>query len=77
MPSLLVRQIDPALVEALKERARKNKRSAEAEHRALLREVLLPTSLAAHLLEIPQDVENTHDDAFERVQDDEETDVFN
>ena len=77
MPSLLVRQIDPALVEALKERARKNKRSAEAEHRALLREALLPKPLAAHLIEIPQDLENTDDDVFERIQDDEESDVFN
>ena len=76
MPSLLVRQIDPALVEALKERARKNKRSAEAEHRALLREVLLPNTLAAHLIDIPQDLVNTDDDVFERLQDDEEPDVF-
>ena len=77
MPSLLVRQIDPALVEALKERARKNKRSAESEHRALLREVLLPNTLAAHLIDIPQDLANTDDDVFERLQDDEEPDVFN
>ena len=76
MASLHVRQLDPEVVEALKERARRHHRSAEAEHRALLREVLLPPPLAEHLLKIPQASDEEHDDAFERVQDEEAGDVF-
>jgi plasmid stability protein len=37
---LIVRDLDPALVQALKLRAARHGRSAEAEHRAILREVL-------------------------------------
>jgi len=36
MPDLLVRNVDAALVRALKERAGAHGRSAEAEHRAIL-----------------------------------------
>ena len=42
MPNLLVRELDPDLVRLLKERARRNNRSAEAEHRAILRDALRP-----------------------------------
>jgi plasmid stability protein len=38
---LLVRQLEPEIIEALKQRAARNGRSAEMEHRAILREVLL------------------------------------
>ena len=41
MSSLIVRNVDDSLVQALKERAVRHGRSAEAEHRALLSEVLL------------------------------------
>lgn len=41
MSSLIVRNIDDGIVQALKERAARHGRSAEAEHRALLSEVLL------------------------------------
>lgn len=41
MPSLIVRNIDESIVRALKERAARHGRSAEAEHRALLSRVLL------------------------------------
>ena len=41
MPNLLVRQLEPEIIEALKQRAARNGRSAEMEHRAILREVLL------------------------------------
>lgn len=41
MTSLIVRGVDDAIVQALKERAVRHGRSAEAEHRALLEESLL------------------------------------
>ncbi|MBL8618281.1 MAG: DNA-binding protein [Deltaproteobacteria bacterium] len=40
MPQLIVRSLEADLVAALKRRAVRNGRSAEAEHRAILREVL-------------------------------------
>jgi plasmid stability protein len=40
MPTLIVRDIDQSLVQALKERAAKHGRSAEAEHREILADVL-------------------------------------
>lgn len=40
MPSLIVRNVEESVVQALKERAARHGRSAEAEHRALLMEVL-------------------------------------
>ena len=40
MSQLTVRGLDPDLVAALKARAQRNGRSAEAEHRMILREVL-------------------------------------
>jgi len=42
MAQLTVRNIDDAIAAALKERAAKAGRSAEAEHRKILEEVLLP-----------------------------------
>lgn len=41
MAQLLVRDLSPDLVEALKRRAIKHGRSAEAEHRIILEETLL------------------------------------
>ncbi|MCL2830321.1 MAG: DNA-binding protein [Betaproteobacteria bacterium] len=41
MSSLIVRGVDEAIVKALKSRAIRHGRSAEAEHRALLAEALL------------------------------------
>ncbi|WP_051328922.1 FitA-like ribbon-helix-helix domain-containing protein [Geminicoccus roseus] len=40
MATLIVRQVEESLVEELKERARKAGRSAEAEHRLILRDAL-------------------------------------
>lgn len=40
MASLLVRNLDPELVAKLKQRAARHGRSAEAEHRELLRQAL-------------------------------------
>lgn len=56
MAQLIVRNIEDEVVEALKLRAAQHGRSAEAEHRELLRTALLKqpsTSLKQHLLAIP------------------------
>jgi plasmid stability protein len=53
---LIVRNIEEEVVEALRLRAARHGRSAEAEHRELLREALLKqpsTSLKAYLLAMP------------------------
>lgn len=41
MSSLIVRNVDESIIRALKKRAARHGRSAEAEHRALLAEALL------------------------------------
>jgi plasmid stability protein len=41
MANLVVRNLDDNIVQALKERAARHNRSAEAEHRAILEQVLL------------------------------------
>ena len=56
MAQLIVRNIDVEVVRALKLRAARHGRSAEAEHREILREVLLSRpepSLKEHLLRMP------------------------
>lgn len=56
MPQLIVRNIEPEVVEALKVRAARHGRSAEAEHRELLRQALLRRpqgSLKEHLMAMP------------------------
>ncbi len=70
MPSLVVRNLDESIVIALKERAVAHQRSTEAEHRAILAEVLNKPkrkSFAEALLSIPQ-VGNEAD--FMRIKDD-------
>mgnify|MGYP001339285006 CR=1 FL=1 len=42
MANLIVRNVDERIVRALKSRAGKHSRSAEAEHRAILEETLKP-----------------------------------
>jgi len=69
MASLVVRNLDPRIVEALKQRAAKHGRSAEAEHRALLEAALLRPkgrSFAEVLATIPN---VGQDEDFERVED--------
>lgn len=65
---LIVRNLDEEVVRELKLRAARHGRSAEAEHREILRQALLPQrkSFKDLLLEIPQAGEDTD---FERVQD--------
>jgi len=69
MANLVVRNIDENVVSALKERAGRFGRSAEAEHRLILTNALLKTrkkSLAEVLAAMP----DAGDDAdFERLQD--------
>jgi plasmid stability protein len=68
MPDLIVRKLEPEIIEALKQRAARNGRSAEMEHRAILREVLLvlkKRSLAEVLATMPN---VGQDSDFERIQ---------
>ena len=68
MAQLIVRELEEAVVRALKLRAAKKGISAEAEHRAILREVLLRRSRRSFkdaLLAMP-DVGNDTDFAFDR-----------
>jgi plasmid stability protein len=56
MAQLIVRNLQATLVEALKRRAAEHGRSAEAEHREILREALLSRrakGLKRHLLGMP------------------------
>jgi antitoxin FitA len=56
MAQLIVRNIEEAVVEALKREAARRGHSAEAEHREILRRHLLRTrrrSLKSHLLAMP------------------------
>ena len=70
MAQLIVRNIEEDVVRLLKSRAARHNRSAEAEHREILRETLLPRgearSFADFLLEMP-DVGDDED--FERTRD--------
>jgi plasmid stability protein len=69
MANLVVRNLDEEIVQALKERAARHKRSAEAEHRAILEQALLRPrrkSFAQVLASMP-DV--GRDEDFERVDD--------
>lgn len=49
MAALLVRNLDDRLVQKLKQRAKRNGRSVEAEHRALLEQSLGPADKAEWL----------------------------
>ncbi|NOX28746.1 MAG: DNA-binding protein [Actinobacteria bacterium] len=64
MAQLIVRNLDDELVRLLKVRAAANGRSAEEEHRRILRSALRSKRFADHLLAMP-DV--GADDEFERV----------
>jgi antitoxin FitA len=76
MANLIVRNIDEAIVKALKMRASKHGVSAEAEHRKILEQVLLKPQkkLFSEVLSLIPNVGNDAD--FERVQDDRAHHVF-
>lgn len=67
MAQLIVRNLDPALVRALRLRASQNGRSAEAEHREILRQALLPEATKKPLLDYLAAMPDVGEDAdFER-----------
>jgi len=66
MAQLIVRNLDADLVRRLKRRAAANGRSAEEEHRQILRQVLRPGDLAEALMAIPAVGEDAD---FERLAD--------
>ena len=69
MASLVVRNLDERIVEALKALAARHKRSAEAEHRALLEQALLKPrrkTFAEALRSMPN---VGRDSDFERIND--------
>jgi plasmid stability protein len=76
MSSLIVRGVDDAIIKALKSRAIRHGRSAEAEHRALLADVLLQPRCRplAEVLAAMPDVGKDAD--FSRVQEDGTAHVF-
>ncbi len=76
MANLIVRNIDEAIVKALKMRASKHGVSAEAEHRKILEQVLLKPQKKpfSEVLSLIPNVGNDAD--FERVQDDRANHVF-
>ena len=76
MASLVVRNIDEAVVKALKSRAGSKGTSAEAEHRKILESALIRPKKRS-LLEALQTIPGVGEDAdFERVQGSESRDVF-
>ena len=74
MANLVVRNLDQRIVDALKQRAARHGRSAEAEHRALLEELLFrprAKTFAAALAAMPN---VGKDGDFERAEDKVEND---
>jgi plasmid stability protein len=78
MANLVVRNLDQRIVDALKQRAARHGRSAEAEHRAILEEVLLGTPKKRSFAEALASLPNVgQDEDFERLEDaDEDAHVF-
>ena len=71
MANLVVRNLDDKIVQALKERAARHKRSAEAEHRAILEQVLLQPRRKSFTQVLASMPDVGHDEDFERVNDEE------
>ena len=70
MAQLIVRKLDEALVKKLKMRAAEHGRSAEAEHREILRQALLPGRAQRSLKEILASMPAVgRDEDFERPED--------
>jgi plasmid stability protein len=77
MAQLVVRNLDQAIVDALKKRAARHGHSAEAEHRAILSDALLrpkKKSFAEALASIPN---VGKDEDFVRLEEYQRDDVFN
>ncbi len=76
MANLVVRNLDQRIVDALKQRAARHGRSAEAEHRALL-EALLLKPKARSFTEVLAAMPNVgREDDFGRVDEASREDVF-
>jgi len=72
MANLVVRNLDKRIVDVLKQRAARHGRSAEAEHRVILKEVLLPSNRKS-FAEVLSSMPNVgQDDDFERIEDEHE-----
>jgi plasmid stability protein len=70
MTQLIVRNLEEEVVRELKLRAARHGRSAEAEHREILREVLLPMKVKRPLKEILLAMPPAGEDSdFERIPD--------
>jgi plasmid stability protein len=78
MANLVVRNLDQRIVDALKQRAARHGRSAEAEHRAILEEVLVLTPKKKSFAEALAAMPNVGQDKdFERIESEsDEDDVF-
>ena len=77
MAQLVVRNLDQAIVDALKKRAARRGHSAEAEHRAILSEVLLRPRKKS-FTEVLASMPNVgKDEDFERAEENRGDDVFN
>ncbi len=63
MGQLLVRNVDDEIIQALKVRAARKRRSAEAEHREILREALASGRKRRSLKEVLLEIPNVGDDA--------------
>jgi plasmid stability protein len=76
MANLVVRNLDASIVEELKKRALRHRRSAEAEHRAILQSALKRTrrKTFAQVLATMPDVGSDQD--FTRVQNENAPDVL-
>lgn len=70
MGQLIVRNIEDEVIQALKVRAAEKRRSAEAEHRDILREALTPRRAGKTLKDLLLEIPAVGDDAdFERPRD--------
>lgn len=70
MAQLIVRNLDDEIVRELKVRAARHGRSAEAEHREILRQALRPSEPRKSLKELLLAMPDVGDDAdFERLRD--------
>jgi plasmid stability protein len=78
MANLIVRNLDQRIVDALKQRAARQGRSAEAEHRAILEEVLCGMPQKKSFAEVLASMPNVgQDEDFERLEDgDKDAHVF-
>ncbi len=77
MSSLVVRDLAPEIVEALKKRAAKHGCSAEAEHREILKQTLLGSKKKS-FVDVLTSMPNVGKDSdFNRVDDSAGKDVFN